>query len=126
MNYGNAGREYLRNRVMTASPIQIVVMLYDGAISSMVNAREALSNGDRIQARVFVGKAQGILGELVSSLDRVSGAEIAAQLDALYAFVQNRLTRGNIDQDGRAFSEAEKVMRTLREGWAIIAANSAS
>jgi flagellar protein FliS len=106
--------------VFTASPVEIIVMLYDAALSHLENAQVAMQQSNRGAAGTYLSRAQRIVAELVSSLDRVGGGDIARRLDGLYAFVLDRLLRGNIRQEPAALAEAARVMGILREAWVIV------
>lgn len=120
MGYEKVAREYLKNRVMTASPTEIIVMLYDAAISNLEAAQTCIQQRNRAGSGMHISKAQRIVAELISSLNRQDGGEVVQQLDALYSFVIDRLVTGNLRQDQAALGEAARVMKTLREGWATI------
>lgn len=120
MGYEKVAREYQRSRVFTASPVEIIVMLYDAALSHLENAQVAMQQSNRGAAGTYLSRAQRIVAELVSSLDRVGGGDIARRLDGLYAFVLDRLLRGNIRQEPAALAEAARVMGILREAWVIV------
>ncbi len=65
-------------------------------------------------------RAHAIVTELQVTLDHERAPELAAQLDALYDFVLDRITRGNLHQDPEPLAEAEKILIELLEGWRAV------
>jgi len=109
--------KYLKAQVETASPEQLVTMLYDGAVRFGEQAVEALESGDVEKFCGKVGRVQAIVLELSVSLDRAEGGEIAANLAALYAYVHTRLVEADVEKDPERIREALRILRELREGW---------
>jgi flagellar secretion chaperone FliS len=107
---------YRRMNVESRSPMELVVMLYDGALRFVGEARDAIGRND-VPARVAATRrALDIVAELQSSLNMEQGGDIARELDRLYTYMSSRLldvTRG----DGAAADELHKLLGTLREGW---------
>ena len=113
---------YLESRVLTASPLQLVHLAYEGAIEAIVEARGHLA-GKRITDRVTaLTKAQKILIELQTSLNVEQGGELGKQLARLYEYMQVRLNDGNFKQADEPFAEVQGLLETLDEGWKEIAA----
>jgi len=108
---------YLENEVLSADPIGLVRLLYDGAIESLLQARAFFNQGRIRERSSAINKTMLIVLELQSSLDGERGGEIARNLAQLYAYVQERLTEANGQQKPQALEEALKVMSTLHEGW---------
>jgi flagellar secretion chaperone FliS len=113
-------QQYQARSVQTASPGQLVVMLYDGFLRFAGQAQDALERDDIGSAAVPLTKAQAIITELRVSLDMSQGV-IATNLASLYIYVTERLTEGRIKKDPAEIVEARKVMADLREAWAEIA-----
>ena len=114
---GPRGAEaYRRMNVESRSPMELVVMLYDGAIRFVGEARDAITRND-VKARTeATRRALDIIAELQSSLNMDQGGDIAKELDRLYTYISSRLldvTRG----DKSAADEIHKLLGTLREGW---------
>ena len=85
--YGRGAQQYLQTQVRSRTPLELVVMLYDGALRAVTAAAEAQARRDIRTRRDNVSKALGILAELQSSLDREKGGKVAEQLDELYAWM---------------------------------------
>jgi flagellar protein FliS len=118
----NRGIEsYRQAEIRSRTPLELVVMLYDGALHFAAEAREAIGRKDIAARRDAVSRALAIVSELQSTLDLEQGGAIAVQLDGLYTFVSGRLVEGSLRHDARRIDEAVRVLTTLREGWAGIA-----
>ncbi len=124
MAYGNHAQEYRKNAVLGASPAQLVVMLYDGALRFIEGGRLAMRAKDLSRQNDALQRAQRIVTELLSTLDRAQGGEIATNLASLYGFVLDRLATANIEDREPPLDEAVKTLRELREAWAQIAATA--
>lgn len=116
-------RTYRANSVLTASPGQLVLMLYDGALRSLALAREGFSRPERDTRRIEVInaqllKAQNIILELQSTLNHEAGGEFARTMDQLYDYYARRLWEANIHKKEEPVIEVERMLRELRDGWA--------
>ncbi len=116
-------RAYQTQSILTASPGQLVLMMYDGALRFMAQARAGFAlpedNYSRIEKiNVALLRAQAILVELRANLDMSAGGEIAANLDRLYDYYVRRLQEANLRKDEKPVIEIEGLVRTLRDGWA--------
>lgn len=114
---------YLEDRVMSASPVELIWMLYEGAIEAVGRARACVQTGDIAGRARAVTKAADIVGELAHSLRQPEGgsAEIEMNLRRLYDYVLARLLEGNASQSDAPFAEAERVLNTLLEAWRNVA-----
>ena len=113
---------YQQTRVQSSSPLELVVLLYDGALRHLLAARDAVERRDLIARREGVSKALAIITELQSTLNLEDGGQIAIQLDALYTYMTGRLVDSTAKKDATALPEVEKLLRSLREAWAQVAA----
>src|SRR4051812_36673111 len=93
--WSNAHDAYLESRVESADPVQLVRMLYQGAIGSVREARSHLSKGDIAERSRAISKAHAIVTELLVSLDHERGGEISMRLARLYDYMQRRLLEAN-------------------------------
>jgi flagellar protein FliS len=115
---------YRQTEVQSRTPLELVVMLYDGALRSTTEARDAVTRRDIRARQRHVSRALAIISELQSTLNMESGGDLAVRLDQLYGFVRDRLMDASLRQDPRPLDEAIKVLKTLREGWAGISAGT--
>jgi flagellar protein FliS len=115
-------RTYRTNAVLTASPGQLVLMLYDGVLKSLALAREAFSQpGDdprRIEAiNQQLIKAQTILLELQAGLNLEVGGEFAQTMHRLYDYHTRRLLQANLQKKVEPVIEVERLVLELRNAW---------
>jgi flagellar protein FliS len=112
----NARRAYNESAVLTASPEQLVVMLYDGAIRSLRQSAEAMRRGERERARSRMRAGEGIIDELNNSLDMRHG-EIPSRLRSIYFYCKRRLIHANVHGDPDAIDTVVELLSDLREAW---------
>ncbi len=109
---------YRTNAIETASPEQLTLMCYDGAIRFMRRAGRALDRGDRADASYATGRAQAIVNELNVTLDMDAGGEIATNLRSLYLFVNRHLSEAMLEESSSKIVEAIGIVDQLRGAWA--------
>lgn len=112
-----AVRRYQESQILTAPREQLLLMLFDGAIRFSEQGRQHLSEKkieEGIQALI---RAQHIMLELTSALDRQVGEALYQNLTGLYGFVYLRLVRAGVEMDVAAVEDALAVLRRLREMW---------
>jgi len=116
-------RVALETGVAAASPPTLVVMLYDGALRAIADAKSCLLAGELGPKGRALGKAIAIVGSgLRASLDTSRGGSIAQQLADLYEYVERRLLEANLRNDARLLDEVTALLKDLREAWAQLAA----
>lgn len=118
MSMNNPYSRYLENQIMTASPGKRLVMTYDGAIRFARTAQECMKKGDLFEQGNNIRKVQNILLELMASLNPKVDEQLAANLDALYTYMFDRLTHANIRDDEKALEEVLGLLTELRAAWA--------
>jgi len=116
-------RTYRSNAVLTASPGQLVLMLFDGALSALAIARDALERPEGDVRRIEVInhqllKAQAIVSELQGGLNFQAGGEVAKTLNQLYDYYNRRLFEANLRKQVAPVIEVERMLGELRAGWA--------
>jgi len=116
-----AAQAYLQTHVQSRSPLELVVMLYDGLLRFLGDAGGAIDGGDLPGKRDAISKALAVLSELQSTLNMEQGGEVATSLDALYTYVNGRLLDASMQNDRAPLDESARLLRTLREAWAEIA-----
>lgn len=122
MNYSQAKalEEYRAARIKTARPLDLVVMLYDGALRNLARANSALKQQDIEGANNALLRCQDILQELMVTLNLESG-EIARNLHRLYEYMLHRLVEANIHKTPTPVVEVARLLASLREAWVQIA-----
>lgn len=116
-------RTYRANSILTASPGQLVLMLYDGALKALAIARDAFENAPDDPRRIEIIntqllKAQAIIVELQNGLNEEAGGEFARTLRRLYDYHHHRLLEANIRKQVGPVIEVERLVRELRDAWA--------
>lgn len=108
-------KEYAHNSVFTATPEELTLMLYNGAIKFIRQAE--IYTGDNVfdRANESCIKAQNIIHELMITLDMKY--EISAQLYNLYEYIHRILTEANIKKDVSKLVEARDMVEQLRDTW---------
>lgn len=122
----SAARAYadvgLETGVTAANPHRLIVMLYDGAIEAIGDARTHIANGAQASKGAAISRAIGIIEQgLRASLDVTRGAAIATQLDELYDYMARRLLVGSLRNDAAALAEVAALLSDLRSAWQTIA-----
>jgi flagellar secretion chaperone FliS len=117
---------YYQTHVQSRSPLELVVMLYDGALRFLEQAAEAMAANDMATKAQTMSKAMAIVAELQSTLNLEQGGDVAAQLDGLYTHVTARLIEANVQRDRAPIDEVVGLLRPLRDAWSQIATGSAS
>lgn len=108
---------YRNNQIMTASPEQILIMLYDGAIRFVRQAGQAIEDGRPADKAKAIGKAMAIVTEFSNTLDFEVGGTIADDLYRLYDFVIRELSAVNARGDAKRLEAVERILLDLREGF---------
>ncbi len=113
-------RQYTNHSAQTATPGQLVVMLYDGFLRFAAQGKAAMERGDLGEAGQRLTRAQDIVTELRVSLDMTQGP-VAQNLASIYEYVGERLTSARLSREGAEIAEAVRCMGDLRSAWAQIA-----
>src|SRR4051812_42677556 len=102
-NDGHAA--YLESRVLSADPVELVNMLYQGCTLAVREARHFLAEGRIAERSREINTAFEILVELESSLDRKKGGDISRRLSLLYDYMRRRLLEANMQQSDPPLTE---------------------
>lgn len=122
--YGMTARgaqAYYRTQVQSQSPLELVVMLYDGALRFMNRAADAIERRDLVAKRDAISRSMAILAELQNSLNMDAGGDVARQLDSLYTYMNERMLEANMKGSPDPVRESIRLMTVLRSAWAEIA-----
>ena len=111
----NVAAAYLDNKIKTATPAELTLMLYDGSIKFCNIAIMAIEENDNSKANTNIIKAQKIMLELRSSLDHEY--EISKNLDLLYEYIYSELIEANMKKDKNVLDEVLESLRELRDTW---------
>jgi flagellar protein FliS len=108
----------------SATPQQLILMLFDGARAAVSSARAHMQSGETAAKCKAISQAIAIVdGGLKASLDLQVGGELARNLSDLYTYMTFRLVRANIDNNDAALDEVARLLQQLGEAWASLAAN---
>ncbi len=111
----NPYEQYQRNKILTATPAEVTLMLYEGAIKFCNIAIMAIESNDMEKAHVNIMKTQRIIEEFRNTLDRKY--EVAEDFDRIYVYVLRRLFDANIKKDKEILEEVNGHLRSLRDTW---------
>lgn len=112
---------YRRTEAQSRSPVELVLMLYDGALRFVAEARAAVARNDIASRGAAISRALAIVAELQNTLDVKTGGDIARELDRLYSYINIRLLDVTAKRDAAALEEVQKLLTTLREAWLQVA-----
>ncbi|WP_128896379.1 flagellar export chaperone FliS [Longirhabdus pacifica] len=107
--------KYKQTSIQTASPAQLLIMLYDGAIRFCRQAIHAIEQNQIEEANMNIQKVQNIIHEFSSTLDK--NAPIAEQLLPLYEYFQSKLVEANMHKKTEPLEEILEYLKQLKETW---------
>jgi flagellar protein FliS len=116
-----AAQAYRRVESESRSPLELVVMLYDGALRFLGEASAAAARGDLRARAAAISRVLAIVAELQNTLDLEKGGAVADQLDDLYTYITSRLIDVALKQDVTAIDEARKLLTPIRDAWSQLA-----
>lgn len=108
---------YKHTGVTTASPGELIVMLYDGAVKFTGYAEQAYGDGDAALAASSIARAVAILNYLQSVLDESHNPDLVGELDRLYMRWTYGLTKANLQRDPAKVIEIRAEIVDMREAW---------
>jgi len=108
---------YRRLHIESRRPLELVVLLYDTAVTRVGEARAAIDRGDLPAFRDSIGRALAIVAQLQNTLDMRAGGDVAKSLDSLYTFVTTSLMDASARASAHPLEGVDTVLSTLREAW---------
>ncbi|NMA73290.1 MAG: flagellar export chaperone FliS [Bacteroidales bacterium] len=111
----NAAAAYQNNKIKTASPAELTLMLFDGAIKFCNIAMDAIDEKNISKANNNIIKAEKIISYLRSTLD--FKYSVAQDFDNVYGYLYDRLIQANIRKDKEILEEVLKYLREMRDTW---------
>ena len=111
---------YLRDAVLTATPEQLQLMLYDGAIRFATQGRDALAEKDYATSFERLTRAQRIISEMQAGLNYEVNRELCERVASIYNFLFRKLVDANVNHEVAAVDDALKVLRIERKTWQIL------
>ena len=111
----------LETSVVAASPHELIVLLFDGALAAVHAARLHMKAGKIEEKGASISRAIEIVNDgLRSSLDKKAGGDIANSLDGLYGYMTERLLQANLKNSVAMLDEVQVLLVDLRDAWASI------
>lgn len=111
----NRANDYQKNAILTASPAELTLMLYEGAIKFCNIALIGIEKNDMEKANVNLKKAQAIITELRITLDHKY--PVWEDFDRVYDYIYRQLVDGNIKKDPEIIEDGLKYIREMRDTW---------
>ncbi|HEX6993026.1 MAG TPA: flagellar export chaperone FliS [Gammaproteobacteria bacterium] len=108
-------------QVADATPHRLVQMLLDGAAARVAAAKGAMEAGETARKAELIGRVIDIVAHLRAALDADAGGELAANLDALYEYMERRLLEANLRNEPALLDEVSSLLKELQSGWRAIA-----
>lgn len=105
---------------MTATPEQLQLMLYDGAIRFALQGRDAIERKDYETSYDKLTRSQQIISEMQSGLNFEVNRELCERVSSLYNFIYGKLVDANVNRDVQAIDDAVKVLKLERETWRLL------
>ncbi len=126
-NFSNAYRDVgVQTGVLSASPHQLVLMLFDGFLECVTQARGAIAARNIDLKCKSIIRAVRIMDEgLKANLNLQQGGQLASDLNALYGYITMRLTHANISNDVAALEECARLVEPIRSAWIAIGSSQA-
>lgn len=111
----NPFAEYANNKILTASPAEVTLMLYEGAIKFCNIAIVAIEHNEMEKAHVNIKKTQRIIEEFRNTLDHQYA--VAEDFDRIYTYLLQRLLEANVKKDKEILEEVNMHLRSVRDTW---------
>lgn len=108
---------YRQFDIQGASPVGLIILLYDAALKSLHRALEALEAGDIERRTKALNHVVEVVGELQRSLNHEQGGQLTGLLDRFYSIVRGKIMEANIKASREILEELVEQFRGLREGW---------
>jgi flagellar protein FliS len=118
----NPYQQYRATKVETAGSVDLVVMLYQGAVRFIRLGIQAIARNDPKAAHTNLVRAQDIVVELLGSLNHEAGGQVASQLAGVYDYCFRQLVTANVKKDPAPAHEVAGILRDLGTAWQEIAA----
>lgn len=107
--------QYQNNKIMTASPAELTLMLYEGAIKFCNIAISAIENKDVEKAHHNIVKTEKIIDYLRMTLDMKY--KVAEDFERVYSYLARRLVEANMSKDQAMLEEVNTHLRAMRDTW---------
>ena len=116
----NAAKHYWERQIMNASPVERIILSYDGAIKFLLKGRKAIEDGNIQERFNNVQRASDVINYLAATLDLEKGGEIAVNLARFYNYLISRLVTVHIKNDVSIIDEVIGHLKEMRASWVKI------
>lgn len=117
-----ASSTYNRSRVLSSTPVDLVVLLYERLLADLKGGAIAIRAGDMEAKAERVSRATDVIFELMGALNREDGGEVGERLAALYSYMFSRVSEASRDLDADGLEEVANHVESLLSAWRTIAA----
>lgn len=121
MAHSSTAWQYQQTQVGTADRRRLLMLMFDGALKFLALAEARLREGDIGQFAHHLSRAEGIIAELLHTLDHKAGGEIAKSLERLYRFMLEHLTVANLRKSAGHVAEVARVLGVVASAYREIA-----
>ncbi len=122
MSYPGGANQYKQMAIKTATPQQLLIMLYEAAIQNVKKAQACIDAKDIAGKGKHICKTHDIINELTNSLNFEIGGDIARELERLYGFMTDQLIKANMENSKEKLQAVQKLLETLLSGWKVAVA----
>lgn len=120
------GSDALEMKVLAASPVEIIILLYEGAVAALQQAEQAVDSGDIARKINRLNKALDIIDGLAAALNHEKGGDISNNLRGLYDYMKVRLSMANLKNDKQMMAEIRMLLSDLLSAWVEIGGRARS
>lgn len=114
----NRNHRYRKTQIETASPAQLILLLYEGAIRFCDQALEAMAQRNLTEQHANLVKVQEIVGELMGALNQEAGGELAVNLRRIYLYMLEQLVLANLYDKQEVVQHVRDMLQSLHDAWA--------
>jgi len=115
-----AAKAYFQTQVTTTTQGDLLILLYDGAIKYLHQAKLCMAQHDYAGKGQLISRAMDVISELDECLNREKGGELAMNLHQLYFYSNTRLLRANLEMDPKKVDEVIRILESLRDAFSRI------
>lgn len=108
-----AAQRYQQAQVATADRGRLLLLMFDGGLKFLAQARAGLEADDLPRFAHHLGRGQAVIAELLHTLDHKAGGEIAANLERLYHFMLEHLVQANVQKSVRHIEQVHRLLDTI-------------
>ncbi|NLM16860.1 MAG: flagellar export chaperone FliS [Candidatus Riflebacteria bacterium] len=123
---GSRGAAYKKTQIETASQETLIVMMFDGALKFLGFAETAFEEKNIEKISNNLNRVQAIFSELLASLNKEKGGEIADSLESIYIYFIEQLANANMNKDLEPVLLIKPMIKDMRDAWENAAANCSS